>query len=180
VYCGHEYPQATPAWGNEILTEHIRTCPKHPMRKAEADIALLRAALTALVGASESPELEQMEAAMRAMPAPAADKAASIDAIHALLATLPNNAPAEARRDSGGAGRDAAGRFAPACALHQTIYDHGGSRIWIETPDGRRDLLADTYTTADYAKAIRDFSEQWLKLKQNAGTESIQRGKKGD
>ena len=40
VYCGHEYPQETPAWGNEVLTEHIRVCPKHPMRRAEADIAL--------------------------------------------------------------------------------------------------------------------------------------------
>ena len=45
VYCGHEYPQETPACGNEVLTEHIKVCPKHPMRKAEADIALLRGAL---------------------------------------------------------------------------------------------------------------------------------------
>ena len=96
VYCGHEYPQETPAWGNEVLTEHIRVCPKHPMRKAEADIALLRGALAGLVGASDKAELEQMELAVRLLPAPAADKAASIDAIHALLATLPN-APAEAR-----------------------------------------------------------------------------------
>lgn len=35
-------------------------------------------------------ELEQIELAMRLMPVPMADKAASIDAIHALLATLPN------------------------------------------------------------------------------------------
>jgi len=91
VYCGHEYPQETHAWGNAVLTEHIRVCPKHPMRKAEADIALLRGALAGLVGASDKAELDQMELAIRLMPAPAADKAASLDAIHALLATLPNN-----------------------------------------------------------------------------------------
>jgi len=90
VYCGQEYPQETPAWGNEVLTEHIRVCPKHPMRKAEADIALLRGALAGLVGASDKAELEKMELAMRVLPAPAADKIASINAIHALLATLPN------------------------------------------------------------------------------------------
>ena len=90
VYCGHEYPQATPAWGHKVLTDHIRECPKHPMRKAESDIAMLRNALAGLVGASDKVELEQMEVAMRLMPAPAADKAAGIDAIHALLATLPN------------------------------------------------------------------------------------------
>jgi len=27
----------------------------------------------------------------------------------------------------------------------QTIYDHGGSRIWVEDGDGRRNLIADTY-----------------------------------
>ena len=93
VYCGHEYPQATQAWGNDVLTEHIRVCPKHPMRKAEADIALLRGALAGLVGASDKAELEQMDVMMRSPPAPAADKAAIIDAIHALLSTLPNDKP---------------------------------------------------------------------------------------
>ncbi len=34
-------------------------------------------------------ELERMEAAMRALPAPEQDKAVSINAIHALLATMP-------------------------------------------------------------------------------------------
>lgn len=92
VYCGHEYPQETPAWGNEVLTEHIRVCQKHPMRKAEADMALLRNALVGLVGASDKDELEQMELAVRMMPAPEADKIASLNAIHALLATLPNSA----------------------------------------------------------------------------------------
>ncbi len=89
VYCGHEYPQKTPAWNDSVLTDHIRICPKHPMRKSEADIALLRNALAGLVGATTKHELDQMELAVRLIAAPQADKAASLDAIHALLATLP-------------------------------------------------------------------------------------------
>jgi hypothetical protein len=59
-----------------------------------------------------------------------------------------------------------AGESSPApdgSALRQTIYEHGGSRIWIEKPGGGRELLADTYTTADYANAVRDFTEKWLR-----------------
>ena len=40
VYCGHEYPQATPAWGDKVLTDHIKVCPKHPMRELERKIEL--------------------------------------------------------------------------------------------------------------------------------------------
>ena len=50
---------------------------------------MLRSALVGLVGADGEHELKQMEAAMRVLPAPDADKAVSINAIHALLATLP-------------------------------------------------------------------------------------------
>jgi hypothetical protein len=89
VYCGHEYPQDTPAHGNYVLTDHIKVCERHPMRKAEADITLLRSALTGLIGAETEGELRQIEAALRVLPAPAADKAASINAIHALLSTTP-------------------------------------------------------------------------------------------
>ena len=90
VYCGHEYPQDTPAWGNDVLTAHIRTCAVHPMRAVEADRDRLRKALAGLVGASESDELKNMEAAMRMMPAPDEDKAVMLNAIHALLA-VPSN-----------------------------------------------------------------------------------------
>ena len=48
----------------------------------------LRAALVGLVGVDTREELEQLEAVMRVVPAPAEDKAKTIDAIHALLATL--------------------------------------------------------------------------------------------
>ena len=92
VYCGHEYPQDTPAAGSQVLTEHIRVCEKHPIRKAEGDTATLRAALVGLIGADTEQELREMEATMRLLPAPEADKAVSINAIHALLATLPPNA----------------------------------------------------------------------------------------
>ena len=91
VYCGHEYPNQTPTSGADVLTAHIKVCPKHPLRKAEADIALLRAALIGLIGGETKAELEGMELAMRAIPAPEADKAVSINAIHALLATMPEN-----------------------------------------------------------------------------------------
>lgn len=35
----------------------------------------------------------------------------------------------------------------------QTIFEHGGSRIWIER-DGKRELLADTYGDAALARAV--------------------------
>lgn len=89
VYCGHEYPQDTPAHGAQELTDHIKTCPAHPLRKAEADIALLRSALVGLLQAEDEAELRGMEAAIRLMPLPDLDKAASINAIHAVLATKP-------------------------------------------------------------------------------------------
>jgi len=84
-----EYPQDTPACGDKVLTDHIKVCEKHPMRKAEKDISILRAALEGLIGASEKGELEQVELGIRMIPAPDADKAVSINAIHALLNTMP-------------------------------------------------------------------------------------------
>lgn len=91
VYCGHEYPQDTPAHGSQELTEHIKVCERHPMRKAQADVAMLRSALVGLIGADTEQELREMEAMMRLLPAPEADKIVSINAIQALLATLPCN-----------------------------------------------------------------------------------------
>jgi hypothetical protein len=87
VYCGMEYPQDTPSWGDKILTEHIKVCTKHPMRKAENDIKILRKALIGLIGTETKKELTQMELALRQTIAPSADITASINAIHALLET---------------------------------------------------------------------------------------------
>ena len=92
VYCGHEYPQDTKASGSQVLTDHIRVCEKHPMRKAEDDIAMLRAALAGLIGAEAEDELRQMEVIMPMTTAPEEDKAVAINAIRALLATMPPNA----------------------------------------------------------------------------------------
>lgn len=80
VYCGMEYPEGTPPSGPEVatLTEHIKSCDKHPMAK-------LKSALIGLVGASTKEDLEAMELAMRSAPIPEADKVAAINAIHALL-----------------------------------------------------------------------------------------------
>lgn len=39
--------------------------------------------------------------------------------------------------------------------IHQTIYDHGGSRIWVERK-GKRDLLVDTYGDKELAQAVMD------------------------
>ena len=60
---------------------------------ADKGFELLRPALVGLVGADGREELQTMEATMRLLPAPAEDKAVSINAIHALLATLPGNKP---------------------------------------------------------------------------------------
>ena len=53
VYCGMAYPEGTPPYGAQILTDHIKICEKHPLRKAEATISKLRAALAGLIGASK-------------------------------------------------------------------------------------------------------------------------------
>ena len=91
IYCGMEYPQDTPSWGSDVLTEHIKVCEKHPMRKAENDIKKLRKALIGLIGAETAEELNQMELSLRLVPAPEADVIAAINAIHALLDTGVSN-----------------------------------------------------------------------------------------
>lgn len=83
-----EYPQDTPAHGAQILTDHIRVCEKHPMRKLEADNAKLRRGLVGLVGFDTRPELEALEVSMRLLPIPDEDRMNTINAIHALRDTL--------------------------------------------------------------------------------------------
>jgi hypothetical protein len=88
VYCGMAYPEGTPPHGAQILTDHIKVCEKHPMRKAEQDIVKLRAALSGLIGSDNPDELTLMETAIRSAPAPDVDKVAAINAIQALLDTM--------------------------------------------------------------------------------------------
>lgn len=88
VYCGMEYPNNTPSWNSEVLTDHIRNCEKHPMRKLEENNAKLRKALIGLVGVETEDELKNMEAMIRAAPIPDVDKMVTINAITALIDTL--------------------------------------------------------------------------------------------
>lgn len=89
VYCGMAYPEGTPPHGSKVLTEHIKVCGKHPMREAEQKINKLRNALSGLVGVSTKKELQAVEFAMRTTPGIEKDKIDSINAIHALLDTMP-------------------------------------------------------------------------------------------
>ena len=90
VYCGQEYPQGTPTSGHQVLTDHIKVCEKHPMRKLQQDHDMLRRALAGIVGADSAEELDAMEIAVRVFPAPENDRTVSLNAIHALRATLPS------------------------------------------------------------------------------------------
>lgn len=89
VYCGHEYPEGTPPHGAKILTDHIKVCEKHPMRKLEIDNAKLRKALVGLVGADTKVELEGMEAAIHVLPVSDEDRMTALNALHALRDTIP-------------------------------------------------------------------------------------------
>jgi hypothetical protein len=86
VYCGMAYPPGTPTAGAKALTDHIATCTAHPMSAVVAERDRMRAALEGLIGAYDTTTLRAMEVAIRTIAAPAKDKAASLDAIHALLA----------------------------------------------------------------------------------------------
>ena len=59
------------------------------MSNSIQDVAMMRSALVGLIGADTEAELRQMETIMWTLPMPDADRAASINAIHALLATMP-------------------------------------------------------------------------------------------
>jgi hypothetical protein len=87
VYCGKEYPQDTPAWGSNVLTQHIKICEKHPMREAERKIARLRNALIGMVGVEERSQLEEMKSVLRVISGADSDRIASINAIDVLLET---------------------------------------------------------------------------------------------
>lgn len=88
VYCGQEYPQGTPASGHEVLTEHIKVCEKHPMRKLQLERDMLRRALVGLVGADTLEELNAMEAAIRVLPVASQDRISALNVLHALKETI--------------------------------------------------------------------------------------------
>ena len=88
VYCGMAYPEGTPPHGAQILTDHIKTCEKHPMKKLFEDNIKLRKALVGLVGVDTKAELDQMEIYLSALPLPDVERMNTINAITALRDTL--------------------------------------------------------------------------------------------
>lgn len=48
VYCGMAYPEGTSPSRTKVLTDHIKVCPKHPMRRAEETITKVRQAVGGL------------------------------------------------------------------------------------------------------------------------------------
>lgn len=50
--------------------------------------------------------------------------------------------------------------------LYQTIYAHGGSRIWIEK-DGKRILIAETFNDPDLAVSLFHFISDWMNRKKS-------------
>jgi len=88
VYCGHQYPDGTPAAKHQLLSDHIKVCEKHPLREAEIKIEKLKSALAGLIGVETKEGLDRMEAMVRSIPSPDADKVAAINAIDALRLCL--------------------------------------------------------------------------------------------
>lgn len=72
VYCGHAYPPGSPTHGAAVLTAHIKVCPQHPLRAAEALIADLLKALKKLERVSSAFTHEQLDAKAKARAAIAA------------------------------------------------------------------------------------------------------------
>ena len=92
VFCGTEYPQGTPAHGDQVLIDHIRVCEKHPLRRAEADRKLLLDAAFEVLDESELCQIRALGAvAKRLVSAGEGDRAAItlIDAVIAVLEAQP-------------------------------------------------------------------------------------------
>lgn len=87
VYCGHEYPQDTPAFGSKVLTDHIASCDQHPMRTVALQRDRLRSALAAVIGVSGPDDLRAMRCILLDSAAPDGEKVVLIAAVDALLET---------------------------------------------------------------------------------------------
>ena len=48
VYCGKAYEPGTPSHGTEVLTEHIKVCPDHPMAALRTQLAKAEGALATM------------------------------------------------------------------------------------------------------------------------------------
>lgn len=58
VYCGHQYPDGTPAAKHAALTEHIQKCPKHPMTELRQKVTSFCDTMTEALGAEPLAEEE--------------------------------------------------------------------------------------------------------------------------
>ena len=63
VYCGQEYPPGSPTHGAAVLTEHIKQCEKHPMRKLVGALKEARAFILDRVDAGVFPDRDCLTAA---------------------------------------------------------------------------------------------------------------------
>ena len=63
VYCGQEYPPGSPTHGAAVLTEHIKQCEKHPMRKLVMALKEARAFILDRVDAGVFPDRDCLTAA---------------------------------------------------------------------------------------------------------------------
>ncbi len=88
VYCGKEYPEGTPAWGSQVLTDHIKVCEKHPMRELEVKYRKVRKALADMIGCDNKQELDSMESIMRIAQVPEVDRVNMLNAIDAVRSTI--------------------------------------------------------------------------------------------
>lgn len=61
VYCGHAYPPGSPAHGAQVLTDHIKVCPKHPLTKANERVVELYEALDGNMPAACSCSADQLQ-----------------------------------------------------------------------------------------------------------------------
>lgn len=61
VYCGQAYPEGTPRHGDDVavLTEHLRQCAKHPMRRLEKALNACFHALSSYAHGNSSRELAE-------------------------------------------------------------------------------------------------------------------------
>jgi hypothetical protein len=85
VYCGHQYPEGTPTHQTELLTEHIRFCEYHPLRKSEKRVKKLREALEGVVGEDSFDGLMEMSLLIKRLGIPEKERDAVLNAINVLI-----------------------------------------------------------------------------------------------
>ena len=54
VFCGEQYPAGTPAWGAQVLVDHIKQCNKHPLKAVIGERELLRERIDEAMTAMEA------------------------------------------------------------------------------------------------------------------------------